>query len=290
MNTNDIESCFYSLILDITSEIQDQAWNQSNYLSSPSNRQRAYINLLSQRIIFSYLQEEIDSVAIEFADNQSHFWELGVNGNAVMIDGNSEQAKRLVIIPSEKFSLETLEVPQEWIDIPQLAGDYFLGVKVDTEATNNIIGIWGYATHRELKEKGYYSKISRNYFLSGDQINQELNTLLLMREYCPEEITQSEITPIPLLQEDRSTELLTNILANKELIFPRQAVNFAEWGAIFGDSIQRQILVDRRQSINISDLLKNSSATNQVDDSQQKELVEFRGKQEDDFMNQILLF
>lgn len=251
MNTTTLELNANSTWFDIPEDLQNQAWAESASFSSDSNRQRAYINFLAQKIIIPYLQEEVTSAIIE--PNQTTFWELGVNGSLIQIDDK----QRIIIIPTETFALEELRVPQEWVDIPALAGDYYLAVQVDTE--ENFLRIWGYTNHKKLKEKGDYNKRNRSYSLDREDLTEELNALWLTREYCPDEVTQSEIEPLPTLANDQLMELL-DTLANQDLIFPRRAVSFQEWGAIFANETWREMLVKRRQP-------QTSIAPNQLKDS-----------------------
>ena len=96
MNSSVVELNPTSVWLEISEELQNEAWQQSASFTSQTSRQRAYINLLSQKIILPYLQEEVPSATIEA--NQTTFWELGVNGSVIKIDN-----QRLIIIPSEAF-------------------------------------------------------------------------------------------------------------------------------------------------------------------------------------------
>lgn len=250
MKTTTLELNTNSTWFDIPEDIQNQAWAESASFSTNSNRQRAYINLLAQKIIIPYLQEQVTSATIE--PNQTTFWELGVNGSLIKIDN-----QRLIIIPTETFDLEELRVSQEWVDISSLAGDYYLAVQVDTE--EKFLRIWGYTNHKKLKEKGDYTKRDRSYSLDREDITEELNALWLTREYCPNEVTQSEIQPLPTLANNQLLQLL-DTLANPELIFPRRAVSFEQWGAIFANENWREMLVKRRQP-------QNSIAPNQLKDS-----------------------
>ncbi len=164
MTTTKIELTPNHTWFDIPEDLQDQAWAESASFTKDSTRQRAYINLLAQKILIPYLQEEVPSAIIE--PNQTTFWQLGVNGSLIKID-----KQRIIIIPSEAFDLDELRVPQEWVDIPFLAGDYYLAVQVDTE--DNLLRIWAYTTHKKLKEQGYYTKRDRSYSLTREDLTEE---------------------------------------------------------------------------------------------------------------------
>ena len=253
MNSTVLELNPRSVWLEIFPELQNEAWQQSASFTSETNRQRAYINLLSHKIILPYLQAEITCATIQA--NQDSIWELGVNGSVIKIDN-----QRLIIIPSEALDIDELRIPQEWVDIPQLAADYYLAVQVDTE--KNFLRIWGYTTHKKLKEQGHYTKRDRSYSLDRDNIIEDVDSLWLIRQYYGNEPTRSEIQPLATLSNDELIQLL-NTLGDPELIFPRRTVAFDQWGAIFANENWRQMLVERRQpqalnsEVNLSEWFKN---------------------------------
>lgn len=225
-----------NLWLEISEEIQHQTWQESNTLATQGDRQRAYINLLCQKVVLPYLQEECSSVQVE--KNQTEFWQLGVNGTAINIDNQC-----LIIIPSEAFDIDELRVPQELVDISELAADYYLAAQIDNE--ERVIRLWGYTIHKKLKEQGNYSRRDRSYFLERNDVTEDLNSLWLIREYFPDEPTRSSIESLPKLSLDKLNQLLET-LANPEIIFPRRAVAFEEWGALLANENWRRILVERR--------------------------------------------
>ena len=236
MTSTVLELNLNSIWLEIPEAIQNDAWEESASFASQSSRQRAYINLLSQKLILPYLQEEVPKASVE--GNQTSFWELGINGTVVKLDN-----QRLILIPSEAFDLDELRIPQEWIDIPDLVADYYLAVQVDTE--ENLLRIWGYTTHHKVKEQGTYTQRDRSYSLDREDVTEDVDSLWLIREYFADEPTRTVVNALPKLSLDQLTQLL-DTLANPELVFPRRAVTFEEWGAIIANENWRQMLVNRR--------------------------------------------
>ena len=69
--------------------------------------------------------------------SSENLWEF-VTGFALNL-GKS----RLVIIPSETIDTDEFSVPQEWVDIPELAADYYLAVQVNFE--DRWLRVWGFS-------------------------------------------------------------------------------------------------------------------------------------------------
>lgn len=226
-----------SIWLEIPADIQEISWAKSTAFTDASTRQRVYINLLCQQVIFNYLQSEIPPASL--VENQEDFWQLGVNGFTVKLG-----EKSVVVIASETLDIEGMEIPQEWVDIPQLIGDYYLAVQVNN--AENYLRIWGYTTYKNIKEKGQYIQRNLNYSLLRNQLQSGSDSLDLWGEY--------ELQPVKIEREKRSEKLsldrlttLLDILANPQLIFPRKAIAFQEWAAVIVNSNWRKILITRRQ-------------------------------------------
>jgi tetratricopeptide (TPR) repeat protein len=110
---------------------------------------------------------------------EKFIWEV-INGKAI-IYGN----KRLVLIPSDAIDIQDFAIPQEWVDVPRLAGDYYLPIQVDLE--NRYLHIWGFVSRRTLKEKADYDPIYRTYYLEGDRVITNLDLLWAACQLCPDE-------------------------------------------------------------------------------------------------------
>lgn len=225
--------------LEFPESEQTQAWQQSQSLSRPSSCWNAYLNQLCLSTVLSWLREEYAPKATVWPNvaTRLSFWEV-VNGTAITLDGT-----RFVLVPTETIDLSELRVPQEWVDIPSWAADYYLAVQVNPD--DRTVQIWGYATHQQLKTKGTYQKSDRSYCLASDDLIQNLNVLWVARHLCPEETTREAIAPLaglPLAQ----IENLLQRLGNPAVIAPRLAVSFELWGALLEHGGWRQRLYERR--------------------------------------------
>ncbi|MEG3440295.1 DUF1822 family protein [Pannus brasiliensis CCIBt3594] len=221
--------------LYISEEIERQAREFSESFPS-SVRPRLYLNSLARSILLAYFQAEFPNASAE-PDGET-FWCLGINGSAITLGD-----RRAIIVPSEAFDIEELEICREWVDIPELAGDYYLAVQLDME--EKLARVWGYTTRQKLQELGAYNQRVRCYSLRRDEVTEDIDSLSLIRHYYPNESTRGEVASLPKLSLDRLTELF-DILGNPELTFPRRAVSFEEWGAIIANRNWREMLIDRR--------------------------------------------
>lgn len=168
------------------------------------------------------------------------FWEL-VNGTAISLD-----TIRLVLIPSEAIEVDEMRVPQEWVEIPTWAGDYYIAVQVDLEAL--WIRVAGYVTHRQLKTNGTYDDRDRAYCVNATDFIQDINVLWLAQQCCAEEPLRAEIPSLPALPQSQAENLLAR-LGNPDLVFPRLEIPFPLWGSLLQHGGWRQRLYERRQGL-----------------------------------------
>ena len=148
---------------------------------------------------------------------------------------------KIILIPTEILDTEEFVVPQEWIDIPDLVASYYLPIQVDWD--NQLIGIWGYASHNNFKNKAEYDPIYRTYSLARDYIISDLETLWLAIE-----LGLKEIADIPAIT-DLSTAKVQQVLeklSSPSPYSPRLELSFAEWSALFGNPGLRQELYQKR--------------------------------------------
>ena len=77
---------------------------------------------------------------------------------------------------SETIEAASLQVPQEWVDIPDWAADYYLAAHVDVDEQRLVL--WGYATHAQVKTQGVYEASDRTYTLSDIDLIQDFAVFL----------------------------------------------------------------------------------------------------------------
>ncbi|MBV8886574.1 MAG: DUF1822 family protein [Chroococcidiopsidaceae cyanobacterium CP_BM_RX_35] len=227
------------LWLEVSPSVQNQAWQQSQSCLTPSGRWNAYLNQMCLSTFLPWLQAEyvpeaLPDVAV------SAIWQV-TNGTAIAIG-----SKRLVLIPSKTLETREFYVPQEWVDIPSWAGDYYLAVQVDLEG--EWMRIWGYTTHEQLKTSGSYEADERLYCLDASEMIPDLNVLWVMWQLCPDEQTRSAIAPLPELS-DIQVENLWQRLTSSAVSHPRLELPLSLWGALLErEDWQQQLARARGES------------------------------------------
>jgi hypothetical protein len=221
------------------------AWQQAQHHSNPISRYNAYFNGACLNAILNWLSEwlageEFSQPSVWHSQDISSIWEV-VNGTAIQIGDT-----RLVLIPSDEGDLEELCVPQEWVDIPNWSADYYLPVQVNLDGDDDEcwMEVYGFATHRQLKNEGTYSAGDRTYTLPTKELTQ---SLLVMQISLGLNL-QAEVSALPSLSELKATELLQN-LSNLSVYSPRLIVPFEQWASFLANDECRQQLYNQRLGI-----------------------------------------
>ncbi|MBD2771825.1 DUF1822 family protein [Iningainema tapete] len=241
--------------LEITPTIQAQSWQQSQTYTTPSSRWYAYINQICLDVFLNWVKTEVPQASIWYSSPVlPAFWEF-VNGTAILLG-----RKRIVLIPSEAIDDSELEVPQEWVDIPSWAADYYLAVQVKPDG--EWVRIWSYTTHQELKSLARYDPLDRTYCIDARHLTKDLNAFFLTYQFCSDAETKAHIASLPELSTEQASNLLQR-LSNSSIISPRLEVPFTNWGALLDNEKWRQRLYQQRrqaqsqQRVNLSRWLEN---------------------------------
>jgi len=236
--------------LEIPNAVNRQSWQQSQTISIPGNRFQAYLNQVCLETVLPWLQEKSGIAPTVDSKNSLSFWEM-VNGSAIVLG-----TTRLIFIPTESMDRNEFRVPQEWIDIPNFLGDYYLAVEVDSD--EQCLNIWGYTTHQMLKSEGFYDEIDRTYCLDGNQIIQDLTAFWVMQQLSGEE-TRTVISPLPALTSGQAEPLLQQ-LGDNTIALPRLEIPFAQWGALLEQNFWLEQLCQLRQStVNATETTRQTS-------------------------------
>jgi Protein of unknown function (DUF1822) len=211
--------------LEITPDMRAAAWEQQ-LDATPASRWNAYLNRICLAVFLPWLQADYapEATACPAAAGLGR----AVTGTAIQVG-----TTRIVLVPSESIDSSELEVPQEWLDIPSWAADYYLAVQVQLtdQLDSQWLRVWGYTTHRELKTIGRYDPDDRTYSLAAPDLTQDLNAFWVTLQVCPEAQTRAAIAPLPELSAIQTENLLQR-LNRPEVAFPRLAVPFELWGAL----------------------------------------------------------
>lgn len=218
---------------------QAAIWQQSRNISTAWGRWNAYLNQLCLETCLDWLKAE--HLPTAKAGMETALWEI-VNGSIVTVDNI-----RIALIPTEAVDRSQLEVPQEWVDIPSWAADYYLGVQIAPDCRE--LTIYGYTTHQQLKTQGTYDPHDRTYCLDAEDLIPDLNALWLSYPRYTSSQTRASLTALPALDRVQADRLIER-LGNPSLLMPRLEVPFATWGALLEHPQWRQRLVQQRQTGN----------------------------------------
>ena len=212
----------------------------TSQFSTPGARRRAYLNQVGLSAFLAWLQTEHAPAAQVWPSVRAlpSFWEV-VNGSAIAVG-----SQRFVIIPTEAIDACELRIPQEWLDIPTWAADYYVLLQVNSD--EEWVGVRGYATHHRIKTQGQYDVADRTYSVASEQLIADINVLWLAQQFCPHEPLRSEITPLVSLDQPQAQNLL-NRLGNAAVTWPRAEIPFSLWGSLLAHGGWRQRLYEQRQ-------------------------------------------
>jgi Protein of unknown function (DUF1822) len=225
-----------TLWLEITDADLQIAETSPQFYSNRTGLNHARSNRLCLYKFRSWLTaSEIDYIPI-FSDlEMSSLWDV-VNGCAIEIGKT-----RLILIPTDTLDRDELRVPQEWIDLPNLQGDYYLAVQIDVDTKG--MNIWGFTSHRTLKQQGEYNARDRTYSLPSERLVANLDILWMAHELNLNEIVA---TPeLPDLNLERALELIHQ-LSTPSPYSPRTKVEFSQWGSILNNPNLRTQLYHTR--------------------------------------------
>lgn len=246
--------------LKIPTNLSSAIWLKSQSHSTNWSKWNAYINKLCLETCLIWLRAEQCPTATAWLDHQdaATFHEF-INGFAIKIG-----AVKLVLIPTEAIDQSSIDIPQEWVDIPGLAADYYLAVQVDIK--NDEIRIYGYTTHQNLKIVSTYDSSDRTYCLDTEDLNADLNALWLSYPNYTSSQTRAAIATIPSITTIQADSLIAR-LGNPTELFPRLEVPFQQWAAIIENSEWRQRLYAQRRTDRSNNLVTvlNSWFTGQID-------------------------
>jgi hypothetical protein len=221
-------------VMEISPQAQADARQFSRSLPTATGRWMAYLNHLCLTTCLDWLiPDYVPAAEIELnGAGLRSLWQA-VNGCVITV-GHI----RIALIPTEAIDQTELEVPQEWIDIPEWAADYYLAVQIDgTE-----IRLYGYATHQQIKSAASYDPSDRTYCLDGTALNPDLNALWLSYARISIDQTRAPLSAIAPLPDSQADAL---ILRLQNSLIPRLALPFTMWAAFVREAPLRQRLYQR---------------------------------------------
>lgn len=221
------------LALSIPAAMSDLAWQQAQAYRSADSRWNFYLNSIASQLLAEYLVEDFPQIRVW---QETNTWQF-VNGSVLELNN-----KRIVLLPSRSIDNSELVVPQEWLDLSDWAGDYFLAVQIDSDT--EMLHCWGYMTHQMLKSRAAYDASDRTYHLNSHYLIPDVSGLWAIQQLNPTEVTQTAIAPILSIATIQAENLLQRLVS---VANPRLEIPFELWGALICDRNWRQQLAGLRQ-------------------------------------------
>jgi hypothetical protein len=216
-----------------------QAWDRSRRQTNAWAQWNAYLNQICLAVCLENFKADLglDVAGLDDRTND-RTWGL-VNGSVVTVGGH-----RIALIPSEVVDQSELEVPQEWIDIPSWAADYYLAIYLMPDMQS--LHIAGFATHQQLKQEAHLDLGQRSYHLGIEALTTDLNLLGISTASYTSAQTRAAIEPPAPLSDTQAQNLIQRLGSPTELL-PRLEVPFATWAALLDQPKHHAALFRQRQ-------------------------------------------
>jgi Protein of unknown function (DUF1822) len=225
-----------TLWLEIAPADRDRATPNPQLYSNPTGIDNALLSQLCLDQFQAWLTDREIAHRDSFnASELTEIWDV-VPGGAIEIDKT-----RIILVPTDLLDRHELRIPQEWVDLPNLLGDYYLGVQVELES--GAMNVWGFTSHRSLKQRGRYSQLDRSYSLDSDLLICNLDLLWMAEELALAERTI--VDELPNISLDCALALIQQ-LSIPSPYSPRLTLDFATWGAILNNPNLRSQLYQTR--------------------------------------------
>jgi hypothetical protein len=220
-----------------------QARSILDQYSNQTAKNQALVNYLVQICLTNWFQDNLDCLVKNFPENYQHFWEF-INGFCLQIED-----KKIVIIPSQDIDIEGLTIEQEWVDIPDLAADFYLAVQVDL--AEKFLNVWGFISQEDVKNLAEYDSIYHQYYVDSEKM---LDNLYILWESCREGESEKGMSEdLPILSVATAEGLLKK-LSQISPYSPRLDVSFEQWGALLNNPQWRDKLYQQRLEITTTKL------------------------------------
>jgi Protein of unknown function (DUF1822) len=230
--TQTLQSAAIWLPIDSTDLSQISTHSYSNTTAEKNTQ----LNQICLQKVQAWLTEiGIESTPTFPPAQMDSIWDV-VNGCPLTVGD-----RQLILIPSIKLDRQELSVPQEWVDIPAWMGDYYVAIQIDLD--DQTMNIWGYTSHRTLRETGTYNQFNRTYNIDGDLLVPKLDILWMAQLLDLQEI--APVLPISTVAINQSTSEIDR-LSHFSPYSPRLNIDFNTWATILSDSNLRENLYQRR--------------------------------------------
>ncbi|MEM6752185.1 MAG: DUF1822 family protein [Cyanobacteria bacterium P01_C01_bin.38] len=200
---------------------------------------RLFVNRLCLNTFAKWLEDEPDlreqfKITTPFQELNRQ-WEF-VNG----FDVNFDQT-RLVMVPTEQSLPTEFRIPQEWVDIPSWAANYYLAVQLNVE--EGWLRVWGFISHEQVRKKAEYDSIDKTYCVSNHDLIADIDIIWVAKEIY--KLRKPQVKDLTSLPEIKAKNMIEE-LSKSNVYSPRLHIDFAEWGAILAYEKYRSILYSQK--------------------------------------------
>lgn len=216
-------------------------WDNISISGDAATQWRIYLHQLAAPAILQWCQDADEPQSINRSPaqlwpnaNPLDIWHV-VDGLAITLG-----ERRVVVMISEAMDAGELRVPQEWIDLPAWAGDYYVAAYVDVDEGQ--LALWGYTPYAQLKQQGQYDVSDRTYVLEEDALIQDFSAFWVAQQL--ESLGTIAIESMPTVSPTQLNNLIPR-LANA--LEPRLELPFGLWGALMSNPDARSRLYQQRQ-------------------------------------------
>ncbi|MGD1950905.1 MAG: DUF1822 family protein [Leptolyngbyaceae cyanobacterium] len=223
-------------------------WQRSAFISDPAARWRSYLHQLGLKALMLWFEEEFDHTPSPWPTVEPFdIWHV-VDGLTLLF-GNL----RIVVILSETIDAAELNVPQEWVDLPNLSADYYIAAYVDVDEQR--LALWGYTPYSQLQERSTYDALERKYCLDDSDLIQDFSAFLVAPKL--EQPAAKSPSQLVHLSTAHAESVIQSLAYAPE---PRLVLPFSQWGTLFSNGQWRQQLYQLSQNtppVSIENWLEN---------------------------------
>ena len=206
--------------------------------SNQTAKNQALINYLVQICLSNWLKDNLDFSLQTTPKNHQYLWEF-INGFTWQI-----QDKKVTTIPSQTIDIEGLTIEQEWVDIPDLAADFYLGVQVDL--AEKFLNIWGFISRKDVKNLAEYDPIYHQYYLDSEQMIDDLD--ILWQSCLEGESEKGKLESLANLSPATAENLIKK-LGQVSPYSPRLDISCQQWLALLNNQQWREKLYQQRLEV-----------------------------------------
>ncbi|MEM6252698.1 MAG: DUF1822 family protein [Cyanobacteria bacterium P01_D01_bin.156] len=212
-------------------------WQAYDSISDPAARWRIYLHRIGLKAIMAWLQEEFEQPVLPWP--HAALFDVWHTTDGLCLQLGE---RKLTVILSETIAMADIEVPQEWVDLPNWRTDYYLAAHINVDEQQLIL--WGYTNHHTLKTQGSYIPSNRTYRLNADSLVQDFSAFWVAQQLPA--ATLMPVDPLPELSPTQAESLIHQLVSAPE---PRLALPFSQWGSLFSNDNWRQKFYQQRHGL-----------------------------------------